>query len=176
MTQALLYKVLNNGMPVGSSKGYDLIYFEPDHTDDAEKFIERNSITDYVIFAPGDHGTRDNINFSIRFRHAMYIENGVPVFHVETAKKIAMRLVKDSLLNPQRKNFNENFIPDQLLMLQFILPENQRHSLAQTAINRITSESNAYLSILDSILNATTMDEIFDSTYPEGTSPDYIVQ
>lgn len=175
MTQALLYKVENNGMPPGRSMGYDLIYFKPDDIDDATKFVERNSITDYVVFEPGEHNTRDNINYSVRFRHAMYIENDAPAFDLEVAKQIALRLVKDSMMNPQRKNFNENFIPEQLLMLQFTLPAEQRHPLAQTAINRITSESNTYLGILDSIINATTIAEVMDFTYPEGTSPDYNV-
>lgn len=174
MTQAVLYKIPGDALLTGNFKGYDLVEFKQEAADTPSEFIERNSITDYVIFESGEHNTRSNINYSLRFRHSMYIDNGIPVFDLEVAKKIAKGLVKGSMRNPQRKTFNENDVPDQLLMLQIALPEDQRHPLAQTAINRITAESNNYFGILDQIESASTIDQVIDATYPVGTSPDFI--
>jgi len=173
MTQALLYKVSSNGLPPERSKGYDLMGFKAEAVDTAPDFVERNGITDYIIFESGEHGTKSNINYSIRFRHSMYIENSTPAFDLEISKVIAMRLVKDSMRNPQRKAFNESFVPEQLVMLQLTLPADQRHPLAQTAIDRMSSESDTYFGILDSISNATTAEQVIDLTYPTGISPDF---
>ena len=174
MTQAVLYKIPGDSLLPGNSKGYDLVEFKPEAADTPSEFIARNSITDYVVFESGEHNTRDNINYSLRFRHSMYIDNGVPVFDLEVSKKIAKALIKNSLRNPQRKTFNESDVPEQLLMLQLTLPVDQRHPLAQTAIDRITAESNNYFGILDQIESASTIDQVMDITYPVGTSPDFI--